>query len=124
MTTRARVGTYAALGALICIGALASTPPFLGSTQPRLSSLLPRDSVAGVEGALATMVIIACGAALGMKRGADGVAMGASAFTGHYASWSAAQGLGAKLVDGPRGDGPRICFLHCPGDVRIELIQQ
>jgi lactoylglutathione lyase len=34
------------------------------------------------------------------------------------------EGLGAKLVDGPRGDGPRICFLHCPGDVRIELIQQ
>ena len=34
------------------------------------------------------------------------------------------EGLGAKLVDGPRGDGPRICFLACPDDVRIELIQQ
>jgi protease-4 len=56
MTTRARLGSYAALGALICIGALASTPPFLDSTQPRLSSLLPRDSVAGVEGALATII--------------------------------------------------------------------
>ena len=32
--------------------------------------------------------------------------------------------LGAKLVDGPRGDGPRICFLACPDNVRIELIQQ
>jgi len=32
--------------------------------------------------------------------------------------------LGAKLVDGPRGDGPRICFIACPDDVRIELIQQ
>ena len=33
------------------------------------------------------------------------------------------EGLGAKLVDGPRGDAPRICFLACPDDVRIELIQ-
>ncbi len=34
------------------------------------------------------------------------------------------ESLGAKLVDGPRGDGPRICFLACPDNVRVELIQQ
>ena len=33
------------------------------------------------------------------------------------------EALGARLVDGPRGDNPRICFLACPDDVRIELIQ-
>ena len=33
------------------------------------------------------------------------------------------EAMGARLVDGPRGDGPRICFLACPDDVRIELIQ-
>lgn len=32
--------------------------------------------------------------------------------------------LGAKLVDGPRGSNPRICFLSCPDDVRIELIER
>lgn len=34
------------------------------------------------------------------------------------------EALGARLVDGPRGDNPRICFLACPDDVRIELIQR
>ena len=34
------------------------------------------------------------------------------------------EALGARLVDGPRGDSPRICFLACPDDVRIELIQR
>ena len=34
------------------------------------------------------------------------------------------EALGAKLVDGPRGSDPRICFLACPDDVRIELIER
>ncbi len=34
------------------------------------------------------------------------------------------EGLGARLVDGPRGDNPRICFLACPDDVRVELIER
>ena len=34
------------------------------------------------------------------------------------------EALGAKLVDGPRGADPRICFLACPDDVRIELIER
>ena len=34
------------------------------------------------------------------------------------------EGLGAKLIDGPRGDNPRIAFMACPDDVRIELIQR
>ncbi|MEE8422048.1 MAG: VOC family protein [Dehalococcoidia bacterium] len=34
--------------------------------------------------------------------------------------------LGAELLDGPREAAPgvRICFLRCPDDVRIELIER
>ncbi|KAF2955853.1 carbon starvation protein A [Marinitoga sp. 38H-ov] len=44
-----------------------------------------------LEGILATVVIIAVTAGLGMNGG------GVQAFTSHYASWAAASGLGAKL---------------------------
>lgn len=44
-----------------------------------------------LEGVLATVVIIAVTAGLGMNGG------GVEAFTSHYASWAAASGLGAKL---------------------------
>ncbi|GAB6188971.1 carbon starvation protein A [Marinitoga arctica] len=44
-----------------------------------------------LEGVLATVVIIAVTAGLGMNGG------GIEAFTSHYASWAAASGLGAKL---------------------------
>lgn len=56
MRTYARPGVYAVIGALACLAASAATPPFLDSTSPRMSSLLPRDSVAGVEGSLATVI--------------------------------------------------------------------
>nr|WP_217671658.1 MULTISPECIES: carbon starvation protein A [unclassified Marinitoga] len=44
-----------------------------------------------LEGVLATIVIIAVTAGLGMNGG------GVEAFTSHYSSWAAASGLGAKL---------------------------
>ncbi|SHE59203.1 carbon starvation protein [Marinitoga hydrogenitolerans DSM 16785] len=44
-----------------------------------------------MEGVLATIVIIAVTAGIGMNGG------GAEAFTSHYASWATASGLGAKL---------------------------
>ena len=51
-----------------------------------------------MEGALATFVVIACGAGLGLGLRADGVTLtGAAAFSQHYASWSAAAGLGSKI---------------------------
>lgn len=51
------------------------------------------------EGALAVLVIIACTAGLGMGvKNLDGIFLtGTAAFTDHYASWSSANGLGAKL---------------------------
>jgi len=52
-----------------------------------------------LEGALAVLVILACTAGLGMGASKpDGhMLTGLAAFTDHYASWSSANGLGAKL---------------------------
>ncbi len=51
-----------------------------------------------MEGALATLVVIACtaGLAMGLKAGGQKLT-GLAAFNTHYASWQAANGLGAKL---------------------------
>ncbi|MDH3360358.1 MAG: carbon starvation protein A, partial [Desulfobulbaceae bacterium] len=51
------------------------------------------------EGGLAVLVLIACTAGIGMGvKGHDGVLLtGSAAFVDHYGSWSAANGLGAKL---------------------------
>ena len=53
MTTR--VGIHVAAMTVACMTALAATPPFLDGIAPRMSSVLPRDSVAGTEGALSTI---------------------------------------------------------------------
>ncbi len=52
------------------------------------------------EGGLAVLVLIACTAGIGMGiEGHDGMMRtGGSAFYDHYGSWSAANGLGAKLA--------------------------
>ena len=51
------------------------------------------------EGGLAVLVLIACTAGIGMGiKGHDGTLLtGSAAFFDHYGSWSAANGLGAKL---------------------------
>ena len=51
------------------------------------------------EGFLATLVILACVAGLGMgAKGADGIVLfGADAYDARYGSWAAAGGLGAKV---------------------------
>ncbi len=51
-----------------------------------------------MEGALATLVVVACtaGLTLGLKVGGEKLG-GAAAFNAHYASWQAASGLSAKL---------------------------
>jgi len=51
-----------------------------------------------LEGLLAVFVLIACGAGIGLGMTTDGgVLTGTAAFSHHYASWSAASGLGAKV---------------------------
>ena len=50
------------------------------------------------EGFLATLVILACVAGLGLGvKGADGTLFGSAAYDARYGSWAAAGGLGAKV---------------------------
>ncbi|RLD80652.1 MAG: carbon starvation protein A [Bacteroidetes bacterium] len=57
-----------------------------------------------LEGSLATLVIIAVSAGIGMGYESNGQTLtGVQAWTSHYSSWTAAQGLGSKItafVDG------------------------
>ncbi len=57
-----------------------------------------------LEGSLATLVIIAVSAGIGMGYESNGqILTGVQAWTSHYSSWAAAQGLGSKIsafVDG------------------------
>lgn len=51
-----------------------------------------------LEGMLATLVVVACGAGLALGLTKDGETFtGIAAFTHNYSSWSAAAGLGAKI---------------------------
>ncbi len=51
-----------------------------------------------MEGMLAVLVIVACGAGIGMGLEKGGtILVGQAAFSAHYASWAAAKGLGSKL---------------------------
>jgi carbon starvation protein len=65
-----------------------------------------------MEGALATLVIIAVAAGIGMGYTTkDGTTLtGVAAWTTHYASWASAAGLGSKIsafVDGAAGNGDK-----------------
>ena len=75
-----------------------------------------------LEGALATMVVIACGAAIGLKAGADGSALGAAAFTERYAEWGAANGLGAKLSAFVDGSAQMIMAIGIPEAVAVAIM--
>ncbi len=75
-----------------------------------------------LEGALATMVVIACGAAIGLKTGADGNALGTAAFTEHYAGWNAANGLGDKLGAFVDGSAQMIMAVGIPEAVAVAIM--
>ncbi len=52
-----------------------------------------------LEAALATLVIIAVAAGIGMAyETSDGILTGSAAWNKHYASWAASQGLGSKIA--------------------------
>ncbi|MBM3959010.1 MAG: VOC family protein [SAR202 cluster bacterium] len=65
-----------------------------------------------------------------MPRGNSGVHFGLEHFgfdtTNMEADIKRLEGLGAKLLEGPivnPAGGPRIAFIACPDDVRVELIE-
>ncbi len=76
------------------------------------------------EGALAVLVIIACTAGLGMGvHNGDGVVLqGLAAYTNHYSSWSAANGLGAKLGGFIEGAANMIAALGISRTIAITIM--
>jgi len=76
------------------------------------------------EGFLATLVILACVAGLGLGIGDDdgSVLLGAQAWNTRYASWTAAGGLGAKVGAFVDGSANFLKAMGIPGSVAVALM--
>jgi carbon starvation protein len=77
-----------------------------------------------VEGALATLVIIAVSAGIGLGyTGPTGESLtGLSAWTTHYASWSAAAGLGSKISAFVVGAANMITYIGIPHYIAVVIM--
>jgi carbon starvation protein len=76
-----------------------------------------------LEGMLAVIVIIACGAGIGLGLEKGGVLyIGTEAFSQQYASWQSAQGLGAKIEAFVTGAANLISGLGLPRGVVLTLM--
>ncbi len=77
-----------------------------------------------MEGALAILVIIAVAAGIGMgyvtKTGETLV--GTAAWTSHYSSWAAAQGLGSKVMAFVDGSANMIASYGVPGHIAVIIM--
>ena len=75
------------------------------------------------EGFLATLVILACGAGLGLGLMKDGALLtGEAAWNAQYASWSAAGSLGAKVGAFVNGSANFLQALGLPAAVAVALM--
>ena len=76
------------------------------------------------EGALATLVLIAVAAGIGMgfKDNAGDILTGTHAWSAHYASWTAAQGLGSKLQAFVNGAANMIDTIGIPPGISIVIM--
>jgi carbon starvation protein len=76
-----------------------------------------------IEGALATLVIIAVAAGIGMGYTNNGETLtGFSAWSNHYSSWSAAAGLGSKISAFVIGAANMISMLGIPHQVAVVIM--
>jgi len=76
-----------------------------------------------VEGALATLVIIAVAAGIGMGYTLEGQTVtGINAWTNHYSSWTAAAGLGSKISAFVIGAANMISTLGVPHQIAIVIM--
>jgi carbon starvation protein len=77
-----------------------------------------------MEGALATLVVIAVSAGIGMgyvtKSGET--LMGVAAWTTHYSSWAAAAGLGSKIAAFVNGSANMIASTGLPNGVAVVIM--
>ncbi len=76
-----------------------------------------------MEGMLAVLVLIACGAglAIGISKGGE-TFVGAAAFAQHYSSWTAAAGLGSKIGAFVTGSANMIEKIGIPYDLTITIM--
>ncbi len=76
------------------------------------------------EGALATLVIIATVAGIGMgyENQSGETLFGIQSWTNHYASWNAAQGLGSKLTAFVVGSANMIDSMGVPKEIAIVIM--
>ena len=76
-----------------------------------------------LEGSLATLVIIAVAAGIGLGFESNGeVLTGVNAWNSHYSSWSAAQGLGSKLAAFVAGSANMINTLGIPKEFALAVM--
>ncbi len=76
-----------------------------------------------MEGALATLVVIAVAAGIGMGYVKDGITLtGINAWTTHYSSWAAAAGLGSKLDAFVRGSANMIAAVGIPAKWALAIM--
>lgn len=77
-----------------------------------------------MEGTLSTLVIAACAAGIGLGMPAEGgeILTGTAAFSNHYASWAAANGLGAKIDAFVQGSANLINSYAVPKNITITIM--
>jgi len=77
-----------------------------------------------MEGSLSTLVIIAVagGIGLGLKSGTGEILTGTHAFAHHYASWTAATGLGAKIGAFVTGASNMIASCGIPENITMTIM--
>jgi carbon starvation protein len=76
-----------------------------------------------LEGMLAVIVVIACGAGIGLGLEKDGTLfLGVDAFNQQYPSWASAKGLGAKIAAFVTGSSNMIAGLGLPKSVVLTLM--
>jgi carbon starvation protein len=76
-----------------------------------------------VEGGLATLVIVAVAAGIGMGYTSGGETLtGINAWSGHYSSWSAAAGLGSKISAFVIGAANMIATLGIPHSIAVVIM--
>ncbi len=99
-----------------------------GTTAKQVSDEEPDARFVGygsmlTESFLATLVVIACGAGLAMALRTDhGILTGAAAWDTHYASWTAAKGLGSKVGAFVEGSANMIAVLGIPAEIGIIIM--
>lgn len=76
-----------------------------------------------LEGVLATLVIIAVAAGIGLGFNTNGeVLTGTAAWTSHYSSWTAAQGLGSKLAAFVSGSANMIASMGLSKEFALSIM--